>query len=144
MEELELEWTEDDLYGVHASPKEPDQWHYIFDLIEAEENFGCFSQKIGFFGHSHIPGFLERRPSGQVDARRGKTLAVKKGCRYLINVGSVGQPRDGDPRACYLVYDADQRVARLRRVSYDISKAHWKMRQEGLPLYLIERLARGE
>lgn len=141
---LRLEWTEGDLRGTHATPKEPDQWHYLFTLSEAGRNFRCFTEKLCFIGHSHVPLFLERDPSGTIHIYpKGEALTLREGYRYIINVGSVGQPRDGDPRACYALYDSETQAIQLKRVAYDIARVQEKMRREGLPGYLVERLVRG-
>lgn len=131
---------EEGLFLVHATPKEPERWHYLFSLWDAEVNFKCFSEKVCLLGHSHQPLIMERFPSGDMATERGG-LTFGKTERYIINVGSVGQPRDGDPRACYAML-ADDGV-RLHRVTYDIPKTQKKMGDAGLPHPLIERLSRG-
>ncbi len=125
---------------VHSTPKEPEEWHYLLTLWDAENNFRYFEQKICLLGHSHYPFIIERLPSGEMvtyksDAKLGKAE------RYIINAGSVGQPRDRDPRACYAII-SDEKVE-LRRVKYDVETTQRKMHNAGLPLPLIERLERG-
>lgn len=143
LKEPRLEWTEGDLRGVHATPKEPDQWYYLFSLSETAKNFRCFSEKICFIGHSHMPLFLEKDPSGALNVYHEEALTPREGCRYIINVGSVGQPRDGDPRACYALYDSESLTVQWKRVKYDIARVQKKMQRQGLPRYLVERLAQG-
>ncbi|MBI2876136.1 MAG: metallophosphoesterase family protein [Candidatus Tectomicrobia bacterium] len=139
-----LEWAEGKLRGVHATPREPEQWHYLLGLEDAARNFQCFSEKACFIGHSHEPLLLERDPTGAIHLHpKEEALTLREGCRYLINVGSVGQPRDGDPRACYLLYDSESQTLQLKRVEYDIPRVQEKMRRQGLPRYLVERLAQG-
>ncbi len=125
---------------VHSTPKEPEEWHYLLSLWDAEINFHYFENKICLLGHSHRPFIIERLPSGEMVTYRNEA-EIGKSERYIINAGSVGQPRDGDPRACYAVID-DESV-KLHRVEYDIKKTQDKMRRAGLPVQLIERLARG-
>jgi diadenosine tetraphosphatase ApaH/serine/threonine PP2A family protein phosphatase len=130
----------EDMLLVHSTPKDPEEWHYLLTLWDAEINFHYFDSKFCFLGHSHYPFIIERLPSGELvtykeAARIGKTE------RYIVNVGSVGQPRDGDPRACYAVID-DEKME-IVRVPYDIETVQKKMNNEGLPLFLIERLSRG-
>ena len=125
---------------VHSTPKEPEEWHYLLSLWDAEINFHYFENKICLLGHSHRPSIIERLPSGEMIAYRDEAM-IGDAERYMINAGSVGQPRDGDPMACYVVID-DESV-KLYRVEYDIKKTQDKMRRAGLPIQLIERLARG-
>lgn len=141
---LKLEWTEGDLRGAHATPKEPDQWHYLFTLSDATRNFRGFSEKVCFIGHSHVPLFLERDLSGAIHVYpQRESLTLREGCRYIINVGSVGQPRDGDPRACYALYDSEGQTVQWKRAVYDIARVQEKMRRQHLPGYLVERLVQG-
>ncbi|MCL4457449.1 MAG: metallophosphatase family protein [Nitrospirae bacterium] len=125
---------------VHSTPKQPEEWHYLLSLWDAEINFHYFENKICLLGHSHRPSIIERLPSGEMIAYRDEAM-IGDAERYMINAGSVGRPRDGDPMACYVVID-DESV-KLHRVEYDIKKTQDKMRRAGLPIQLIERLARG-
>jgi predicted phosphodiesterase len=125
---------------VHATPKEPEEWHYLLTLWDAEMNFDYFNQKASFLGHSHQPFIIERAPSGELVTYK-ETADMRAGSRYIINAGSVGQPRDGDPRACYGIVDGDR--VELLRVPYDIESVQNKMKNEHLPYPLIERLSEG-
>ncbi|MEW6109246.1 MAG: metallophosphoesterase family protein [Nitrospirota bacterium] len=125
---------------VHSTPYQPEQWHYLFRLSDAEFNFRHFDTDICFIGHSHQPVIIEKTPSGELVAYKN-TASVRYGSRYIINVGSVGQPRDGDPRACYAVVDEGK--VEIARIRYDIEAAQTKMLEAGLPLPLIERLSSG-
>ena len=127
------------IFIVHSTPKEPKQWHYLLTLWDAEINFHYFDSKICLLGHSHQSFIIERLPSGEMITYRSEAK-IGETKRYIINVGSVGQPRDGDHRACYAIID-DSSV-KLQRVEYDIKKTQDKMRMHGLPLPLIERLER--
>ena len=131
---------EKNLLLVHSTPKEPAAWHYLMTLWDAEINFHYFDQKICILGHSHQPFVIKRLRSGELVSYRNRaTLGTNE--RYIINAGSVGQPRDRDPRACYVVLE-DERIEFVR-VAYDIEKTQKKMREAGLPPFLIERLAKG-
>ncbi len=125
---------------VHSTPKEPEKWHYLLTLWDAEMNFHYFNQRICLLGHSHQPFIIERVPSGEMVTHKSEAK-LGKSERYIINVGSVGQPRDRDPMACYAIID-DEKVE-IVRVPYDIETTQKKMMKEGLPLQLIERLSRG-
>jgi predicted phosphodiesterase len=125
---------------VHATPFEPEQWHYLLRLSDAEINFRYMQTDICFVGHSHKPFIIVMSPSGELRMHKQE---VKKltGCRYIVNTGSVGQPRDGDPRACYAIVEDD--VIGLARVEYDIRGTQKKMEELHLPRPLIERLSLG-
>jgi diadenosine tetraphosphatase ApaH/serine/threonine PP2A family protein phosphatase len=129
-----------DAFFVHATPRRPEEWSYLLNLWDAELNFYSFEEKVCFIGHSHQPFIVEKVPSGEVVAH-SESVRIKGDSRYIINAGSVGQPRDGDPRACFAVVDDDR--VKIVRIPYDIEKVQEKMRQELLPYPLIERLAAG-
>ncbi len=125
---------------VHSTPKEPEAWHYLFTLWDAEVNFQYFAEWLCLIGHSHLPFVIERLPSGEM-VTFNKQATLKTDERYIINCGSVGQPRDKDPKACYALLGDDS--VEFVRVDYDIEKTQKKMREADLPLPLIERLSRG-
>jgi diadenosine tetraphosphatase ApaH/serine/threonine PP2A family protein phosphatase len=130
----------EDAFLVHGTPREPEEWHYLITMGQAEENFSYFGEKLCFVGHSHLPFIVEKKAAGDLVSHKDEAPIVPES-RYIINVGSVGQPRDGDPRACYLLMDAGR--ALLVRVEYDIQRVQEKMASVGLPRPLIERLSRG-
>jgi diadenosine tetraphosphatase ApaH/serine/threonine PP2A family protein phosphatase len=132
-----------DISFIHATPHEPAEWHYIFTLPEAEEGFQAMSGELVFIGHSHAPVILSKRRSEGVNAYKKSEAVVEKGVRYIINVGSVGQPRDRDPRAAYGLYDENSGKYLLKRVPYDVDTAQRKIIAAGLPLYLARRLSQG-
>lgn len=125
---------------VHATPKEPEEWHYLLTLWDAEINFLCFKNPFCFLGHSHQPFIIGQSPSGKMFIYK-ESISIKDSYRYIINVGSVGQPRDGDPRACYAIID-DNKIM-IVRVPYNIDAVQMKMKKRNLPLPLIERLSIG-
>lgn len=128
---------------VHASPAEPEDWHYVLSPVEADAEMDAYEESVCFIGHSHYPGTFERR-DGHPRYTRNPEVRLEKGHRYLVNVGSVGQPRDGDPRAAYVLYDDLARVLRHVRVDYDIAGAMKRILDAGLPRFLAERLQWGE
>jgi diadenosine tetraphosphatase ApaH/serine/threonine PP2A family protein phosphatase len=129
---------------VHGSPRQP-VWEYIYDPLTAHANFDLLDTPVCFMGHTHICSlFLEH------EAARGLMRQPRDGDRYLfsygralINPGSVGQPRDGDPRAAFAIYDTAAGLVEFRRVEYDIGLTQQQMRQANLPLPLIRRLELG-
>ncbi|HOD67782.1 MAG TPA: metallophosphoesterase family protein [candidate division Zixibacteria bacterium] len=128
---------------VHASPCRPDQWPYILAPDEAAEAFGAFTEPICFHGHTHIPAIFTEIPGAFPARRVAHDIDPHEESRYLINVGSVGQPRDRDPRACWTLYDAAEGAIAFRRVAYDIARTQSKMSEAHLPDTLVERLAAG-
>jgi len=132
---------------VHGSALDEDE--YVLGPAEAEQAFGYMENRVEFFGHTHVQGgFLWNRSRVEilhrVAARSNKQLLeIDKACAYMINPGSIGQPRDGDPRAAYAVYDTDAEIVTYHRVTYDIAGAQKKIRDAGLPPILAERLAAG-
>ncbi|HNQ35448.1 MAG TPA: metallophosphoesterase family protein [bacterium] len=134
----------DGLRFVHAGPLEPETWPYLVEEAELTANLRALAPgEICFFGHTHRPGLYEWR-AGRFAARSLEgTVRLDPGASYLVNPGSVGQPRDGDPRAAYLVFDPAARTVRLERVSYDVAAAQEKILRAGLPEALARRLAFG-
>ena len=130
----------DSIFLVHATPKEPEQWHYLINTLDAYINFHFFTEKICLIGHSHQPSIIEQLPEGEMVIYKDNA-EIKDKHRYIINVGSVGQPRDGNLDAAYALLNENS--IEIKRVSYDILSTQKKMRAAGLPLSLIERLARG-
>ncbi len=128
----------------HGSPLDEDQ--YVFSMFDAWEIFESFDADLIFFGHTHVPSmFAVRGRETQVALLRGASGAIvlEPGTRYLINPGSVGQPRDRDPRAAYMSYDSDRGRIRWHRVGYPIGRAQQRILKAGLPRVLAERLALG-
>jgi diadenosine tetraphosphatase ApaH/serine/threonine PP2A family protein phosphatase len=128
---------------VHATPHEPGEWNYIFAYPEAEQAFDAWNGELAFVGHSHRPVILSKRGRGSVNTLGRETAVLEKGTRHIINVGSVGQPRDGNPRAAYGLYDEGERKFLLKRVPYDIPAAQQKIIRAGLPTSLARRLSEG-
>jgi len=143
MSDFELTYEVDDFLLVHSSPRDPESWHYILDMEDAEENFDHFEQRICLVGHTHRPYIVSKGDSESGVLSKNTEEVILDDRRYLINIGSLGQPRDGDPRCCYLIYDTKTRMVRLRRVQYDVKSTQSNMVKAGLPDYLIDRLTVG-
>ena len=128
----------------HGSPRDEDA--YIFSDRDAFVNFHARSFAVCFFGHSHIPSVFTLEPHGiRVNLVHGPKARLKldPDRRYLINPGSIGQPRDRNPAAAYALYDADTRTVSFDRVPYDVGKARDKIHRAGLPALLGDRLLVG-
>jgi diadenosine tetraphosphatase ApaH/serine/threonine PP2A family protein phosphatase len=128
---------------VHASPAQPDEWDYIVSAEDGWAAFPHFTTRWCFVGHSHVPGVWSLGSSGPDHDRHVRLVRADAGRRYIVNVGSVGQPRDHDPRAAYGLWDADAGSVELRRVTYDVEAARRKIMAAGLPRFLADRLAAG-
>lgn len=116
---------------VHATLDNPGRWGYVFDKLAAAASFTFQNTGVGFFGHTHVPvAFVRDREVRGGTYTKFKVDPAKK---YFVNVGSVGQPRDNNPKAAYVVYDMDEDTIELRRVKYDIDTARGKIRDAGLP-----------
>jgi diadenosine tetraphosphatase ApaH/serine/threonine PP2A family protein phosphatase len=128
---------------VHASPAQPDEWDYLVTAQDGWAAFPHFTTRWCFVGHSHVPAAWSLGSSGPEHEDRLDVLRAEAGRRYIVNVGSVGQPRDGDPRAAYALWDAAAGRVELRRVAYDVDAARRKIVAAGLPRFLADRLAKG-
>jgi diadenosine tetraphosphatase ApaH/serine/threonine PP2A family protein phosphatase len=128
---------------VHGSPSSPEIWSYIISLLDAHFEFGRFKGHLCLFGHSHLSMGFVKEKSGNVQIFEGNEITFEKGKRYLINPGSVGQPRDGDPRAAFGILDTDRGIFEFHRVEYDVETAQDKIRRAGLSSGLAKRLASG-
>lgn len=127
---------------VHATLDGPQRWGYVFDKLAAAASFTYQNTAICFFGHTHVPVAFVRD-----SVVRGGTYSKFKtepGKKYFVNVGAVGQPRDGNPKAGYVVYDLNEGTIELRRLDYDIAKTQKKIMDAGLPQRLADRLALGK
>lgn len=133
----------DDATLVHASPAHPEEWEYVVSAEDGFEALGAFPTRWGFIGHSHLPGVWSIGSSGPAYRPGAGTVTLERGRRYLVNVGSVGQPRDRDARAAYAVWDVEQGRVEIRRVGYDVEAARRKIVAAGLPGFLADRLAVG-
>jgi diadenosine tetraphosphatase ApaH/serine/threonine PP2A family protein phosphatase len=122
------------IFLVHASPHNPEEWEYIIDDYDAQQVFDDFTEKICCVGHSHIVGIYPQFDDVNPADPRFKCV---------VNVGSVGQPRDKDPRSAWCLIDTESFAIEVFRVEYDIETAARKIRLAGLPFQLAERLSRG-
>lgn len=126
---------------VHATLDSPERWRYVFNNLDATASFPYQHTTICFFGHTHVPMAFIRDEA--VQRVRVDELSIDMTKKYFINTGSVGQPRDGDWRAAYCVYDVEKNMVEQRRVEYDLETTQKKIVQAGLPPLLAERLAMG-
>ena len=142
LRELRLVRQVRDFTVVHATLDNPHQWGYVFNQLDAAASLNYQHTGICFYGHTHAPRAYVRDSS--VKGVPFEKLQIEAGKKYFINVGSVGQPRDGDWHASYAIYHADEHIVELRRIEYDIYLAQDKIIAAGLPQRLADRLALGK
>jgi len=141
IENLPLVRKFDNITLVHATLDHPELWGYIFSKEDAQTSFQHQETPICFIGHSHYPGVFEEggdlifSPVGQIH--------LNKDSRYIVNVGSVGQPRDGNPDSSFVIFDTDEWTLDFHRVPYNIDVTKEKVLAAGLPSFLAERLSLG-
>ena len=126
---------------VHSTLDQPNAWNYVTNKFDAMSNFSYQFTQVCFHGHTHVPRVFVRNE--RVQELKADNLVIEPGMKYFINAGSVGQPRDGDWRASYCIYDTDRNTINLRRVEYDIKTAQEKIIKAGLPEVLASRLDEG-
>lgn len=143
LENMKLKKLSDDSCFVHATPYQPEKWNYILTLQSARINFDYFDSPICFIGHSHVPIIIKQSSNGECSIHNGLNLKIEKDSKYIVNIGSVGQPRDGNPQASFAVYDPEEKTVQIKRVSYDIATAQQKIIDAGIPQYLADRLQYG-
>ena len=136
---------------VHSTLDHPENFGYVFDVQQSSANFIHQITPLCFHGHTHFPYIFEKQMSGIFGIRPADLPPENDGCfelklgrKYFINVGSVGQPRDGDPRSSYVVYNPKLKRLAFRRLEYDVVAAQERIIKAGLPSYLAERLAVGK
>ena len=156
---LDLDWlrrlplvaTEGPCTLVHGTLTHPERFEYLVDLAQAIDTAGRCETPYCLLGHTHVPTVIEYdRRQGRMGRVLGTpqelaavSLSENPAIRYVINPGSVGQPRDGDPRASYAILDSEAHCVTFHRVAYDVRTAQEKIRQAGLPEFLADRLAVG-
>ncbi len=134
LEELPYTHHADGILFVHASPFQPESWHYVLSEEDLEAAFRSFTEQICFIGHSHFPGIF---------SEDGPAKTVSRALRHVVNVGSIGQPRDGNSRLSFGIFDSEHWHYRNIRSEYPVRTAAEKILQAGLPRALADRLTLG-
>ncbi|MFA4983842.1 MAG: metallophosphoesterase family protein [Candidatus Omnitrophota bacterium] len=140
---LELVYRNSDFTLVHGTLDMPEEFNYMRDVLSSRGSFSCLKNNICFLGHSHVPAVFIQGPNNEISQFKAGRLTIERGKRYIINVGSVGQPRDGDPRSCYCLYDSVKREVMFRRTDYNAKRARDRIVEAGLPRSLGDRLLMG-
>lgn len=142
--QLPLTLAADGCQFVHGSLDAPEEWWYVLSPEDAAVHFEAQTQPICFCGHTHDPMVWHSRGQRHLSIRHGEgRIPVSQEGKTLINVGSVGQPRDRNPDACYAIYHPVEHWVQFRRIPYDVGKTKRKIGRAGLPQYSAERLFEG-
>jgi predicted phosphodiesterase len=141
LEELPMVQTEGDFMLVHGSLRWP-EWEYLLSAEQAQAQFDLQKTPFSIVGHSHLPFVFEDGDSRMHSMNDGARVELGER-RLILNPGGAGQPRDGDPRASYALYDSEASCVTYHRVGYDIASTQRAMEREGLPSWLSERLSHG-
>lgn len=140
---LELIYENDYFYVAHGDLKSPELFIYLNDLALAVDSFYLMKKNICFVAHTHRPCVFVYHQNKAFFYSHNK-FEINQDCKYIINVGSVGQPRDNDPRSCYCIFDIDSNTIEFKRVEYLIETTQLKIYRSGLPAFLAERLSIGQ
>ncbi len=138
--------VKNDFTLFHGTLDKEGPFNYILMPADSELSFQNLTTRVGFFGHSHVAGCFIMGENGIISYRSGIIdceIAIEEGNKYLINVGSVGQPRDGNPNGAFAIFDTDKRIVLIKRFAYNIVKTSKKIVDAGLPRFLAERLFEG-
>ncbi len=141
--ELPLTWSDGQVSMAHGTLHHPDQFDYLLDEARAAQSFMVQATPVAFVGHTHVPLIYTCDAAGDIRLIRERAITVTSGVRYLVNVGSVGQPRDHNPQAAYGVYDTETHRLELRRVPYAVARTREKIQAAALPAWCADRLLQG-
>ena len=139
---LPLQLKNKDCILVHSSLKDPVHFTYLTDPAKAADAFAVMEDHVCFVGHTHVPVIFTK--CGANIYKNDGAIEINPECKYIVNAGSVGQPRDGNPLASFCVYDTAVKTIEIRRVLYDVRTAQQKILEAGLPQALSVRLAAGQ
>jgi diadenosine tetraphosphatase ApaH/serine/threonine PP2A family protein phosphatase len=143
---LPLTREDGDRFYVHADASSPRSWNYVASIEDAARSINATSAPLAFCGHIHRPALYSMSPTGKMTAfapATGVAVQLLPGRRWLAVLGSVGQPRDGNPAASFVMLDTERREITYCRVPYDVDEAAARIRNKGLPPWLAERLLVG-
>jgi len=139
---LELVYKNKDLTLVHGTLDNPRDFNYMFGAYFLGKTFGLMETNVCFIGHTHLPGIFIRDAKAQLYYCQSESVVVGDN-KYIVNVGSIGQPRDNDPSAAYCIYDTLKQQIQIKRIDYDFETAARRIIKAGLPYILAKRLKSG-
>jgi len=143
LESLNPLYKNEDLTLAHGSLNNPQDFNYMLDTDIAVESFKLMENNICFVGHTHVPGVFIQDKNYKVTYSNEENININSQDKYIVNVGSVGQPRDNNPKASCCIYDTDKKEVRIKRINYDIGTARKKIIDARLPNFLGDRLLLG-
>jgi predicted phosphodiesterase len=143
LKSLELVFSDNRMTMVHGTLNNPGDFNYMFNSGIARETFDSMQTDICFVGHTHVAGVFVQEAEGHVYFNARRLVSIERGKRYIINAGSVGQPRDYDPKAAYCVFDTDKMTVEIKRSAYDVAGARRKILDIGLSHFLADRIIVG-
>jgi len=143
LKSLDLVFEHDSFTMVHGTLDAPGEFEYMLSPKNAAGTFPFMRGPVCFVGHSHICGTFIQDEGGRISYTAMPVVPIKNGCKYIINVGSIGQPRDNNPKAAYGIFDTVKMRVEIKRVSYDFLAAGEKIIKAGLPGYLADRIVKG-
>jgi len=143
LKNLKLVDHEKNFILVHGTLNDPEEFNYLIDFYHVTHSFALMDRAICFVGHSHLPRIFIEDASGKVKEHESLAVHLDPKCRYLVNVGSVGQPRNGNCQASYCLFDSAKRIIEIKCVDYDIKTAQDKILKANLPPKLASRLDLG-
>lgn len=144
--DLPLKYEEEDRLYVHSEASNPARWRYVQSAADAARSMIATSAPITFCGHIHVPCLYSMSVTAKMTSfvpTSAIAVQLLKGRRWLVVAGSVGQPRDGNPAACFLIYDTRSREVTYCRVGYEVEAAAKRIRDAGLPAWLADRIMQG-
>lgn len=140
---LELVYRQEDFCLVHGTLLSPECFDYLFELSDAKDSFKVMQTTLCFVGHTHSPIIFEKDDE-KINYSKETAIKIEPNKQYIVNVGSVGQPRDGDNRTCFCIYDSKEKTVQIKRVEYEIKTSQIKILDAGLPSFLANRLILGQ
>lgn len=143
LESLKLVYKNNDLTLVHGTLNDPQEFNYLTDGFLAEESFELLETDICFVGHTHVPGVFVKENNSTINYQEVSRISIFRENKYIVNVGSVGQPRDGNPQAAFCIYDTDKKEVLIKRAGYGMELTKKKIIEAGLSGYLGDRLLAG-
>jgi len=141
--QLQLVLSDPSMTMVHGTLIHPEDFHYMCNSGDALETFEVMRTDVCFVGHTHVAGVFIRDGKGNIAGATRSVISLEKGNKYIVNAGSVGQPRDNNPKAAYCIFDTDAGQIEIKRVAYDAAEARRKILNAGLPPFLGERIMVG-
>jgi predicted phosphodiesterase len=144
LKSLPLVFKNQSMTMAHGTLINPGEFYYMSDSGSARETFKVMEGNACFVGHTHVAGVFVQDGKGNISFSAGPVVSIEQGKKYIINAGSVGQPRDHNPESAYCIYDTGVNAVEIKRCAYDVAAAAIKIFDAGLPPFLADRITRGQ